>query len=88
MFRDGYADSSTELAKLIAANHYQEAERQVHSLRGAAMVLGLEEVSNLAAVVEQAIQHREIKKLDLLFKVLEEVLTPAIEAASTLDAGK
>jgi PAS domain S-box-containing protein len=85
MFYHDYLHTSAEFTQLIGAGNYEAAERLAHTLKSTAMLLGIEELPALAATIERAIQNREQAKIKLLLKVLEQVLTPALQAAASLD---
>lgn len=84
MFHKNYANALAEISELLAANNYEEAERLVHTLKGAAMTLKIDELPAIAKVVEQAIIERNVDKIRLMLQALEVVLNPALEAAAKL----
>jgi hypothetical protein len=48
------------------------------------MILEIDEVPNIVAIAEQAMQRRDAAKINLYLKTLETVLEPAIQAAASL----
>ncbi len=84
MFRDDFSNSPEKLRQFIAAGDYEKALHLAHKLRGAAMILEIDELPNIIAIAEQAIQRRDAGKINLYLKTLEAVLEPAIRAAASL----
>ncbi|UUX50703.1 response regulator [Nisaea acidiphila] len=54
-FRNEFGDSPAQLCELLESGAAEEARRLVHSLKGAASSLGLSEIADAAAEVEDAV---------------------------------
>jgi CheY-like chemotaxis protein len=84
MFYNDFSDNDIKLRQLISVGNYEAAQQQVHKLKGAAAILEIDELPNVAALTEQVIQSRDANKINLYLKTLESVLRPAIEVAASL----
>jgi len=88
MFLDTYADTVPELRRLIVQGSFHEAERLAHSLKGVAGTLEAKELFDVAATIERTLREGGGEKMDFLINALEQALTPAIAAASSLGNAK
>lgn len=84
MFHADFNNASEKLQQLIVDGDYEEAQRLAHKLKGAALLLEIEELPNIAEATEQAIESRNAGKINLYLKTLDAVLKPAIWAAASL----
>ena len=58
-FAHDYVDFSTTLEALLAADNWNDATRQAHTLKGLCATLGADEVHTLAAGLEKALQAQD-----------------------------
>ena len=59
LFAHDYVDFSTTLEAMLAAENWNDATRQAHTLKGLCATLGADEVHPLAAALEKALQARD-----------------------------
>ncbi|AKU23532.1 Hpt domain-containing protein [Massilia sp. MB5] len=83
-FRHDYRDAAQEAGALLAAGAAEDARRKVHTLKGAAGMVGAHEVHDLARQIEQQLDAPALHRLDeamrrLLHK-LDGVLPPPASA--------
>ena len=84
LFLANYTDTCPRLQQLITEQHYEEAQRLAHNLKGAAIMLNIDELPAVAGAVEQAICERSFHKINLFIKVLETVLISVIYSLEIL----
>ena len=84
MFHADFHNSSEKLCQLISDGNYEEARRLIHKLKGAAMILAIDELPAIAEASNRAIESRNIGKINLYLKTLDSALEPALQAAASL----
>lgn len=83
-FRKDYHDAAREAGALLAAGAADDARRKVHTLKGAAGMVGAREVHDLARQIEQRLDAPALQRLEeamqRLLQTLDGVLPPQEEA--------
>ncbi|MDD5250328.1 MAG: response regulator [Rhodocyclaceae bacterium] len=87
-FRDHEGDAAHRLRRLIAAGRLEEADRLVHSIKGTAMILGLEHFIAVAAEMERALRQRRAESYATLLAPFADALAEAIGACARLLAAQ
>ncbi|MDX8398901.1 MAG: response regulator [Gallionellaceae bacterium] len=83
-FHDTYADSVSELRRLLASDNREEAEILAHSLKGVAATLEAGKLAEMAFAVERTLRSGGVAELPTLLDALDEALLPALAAAASL----
>jgi two-component system sensor histidine kinase/response regulator len=80
-----FADAVPELRRQLAREHWDDARRHAHTLKGVAGALELRKVAEASRRVEDALVEKAIETLPPLLDRLEEAMGPAVAAAQSLD---
>lgn len=81
-FRNAEADTAQRLERLVAAGRIEEADRLVHSIKGTAMILGLERFIAVAAEIEKALRQGDRQAYAVLLAPFAHELDEAIGACA------
>ncbi|MBS4095655.1 MAG: response regulator [Sulfuricella sp.] len=80
MFASDFADCHATFTRLFGAAHWEEAERQAHTLKGLAGTLGANELQPLGAALETACKARQEGAAGAALAALMPQLTPLLAA--------
>jgi predicted ATPase/signal transduction histidine kinase/CheY-like chemotaxis protein/HPt (histidine-containing phosphotransfer) domain-containing protein len=79
-FCESEADTAERVARLIAAGKIEDASRLVHTVKGTAMILGLERFVAVAAQTEMALRRGNLPGYETLAPALATELSAAVAA--------
>ncbi len=84
-FAREYAHALVKLRSLLQDEQLNEAQRLIHSLKGAAATLEARQLNEAAQNLETALRRQQVEDVSRLLPVLELALEPALQAARGLD---
>ncbi|GAB1475916.1 hypothetical protein MASR2M70_07480 [Bacillota bacterium] len=79
-FQSNYSNSAAELHRLINIENYEEAKILVHSVKGLAATLGMEDLQACAGSIESAIAEGRFIDLPSLFHYYERALIQILQS--------
>ncbi|MBY9066960.1 response regulator [Hyphomonas sp. WL0036] len=84
-FGENYAAIASDMRRLIAEGHAQDARRLAHTLKGVAGSLEISGLQEAASTIETLLSSGNVSGAQRAIVDLEKQLTPAVEAARSLN---